>query len=142
VSRSTADFLIVGAGAAGGVVAKELATAEFHVVVLEQGPWLHEQDFQHDEVWANQRRVRGRAVRARGQRVSRRPCLAHHPRLLRAGSGTWPRGRRHRPLHRQLVDGSSFVTGGRGQPTCTIQVLAYRASTETTRLAWEGALGW
>jgi choline dehydrogenase-like flavoprotein len=37
------------------VVAKELATAGFRVVVLEQGPWLHEKDFQHDELWANQR---------------------------------------------------------------------------------------
>jgi choline dehydrogenase-like flavoprotein len=27
-----------------------------------------------------------------------------------------------------LVDGSSFVTSGRNQPTCTIQALAYRAS--------------
>ena len=41
-----------------------------------------------------------------------------------------------------LVDGSSFVTGGRGQPTCTIQALAYRAGAEITRLAREGALGW
>ena len=49
------DFLIVGAGAAGGVVAKELATAGFRVVVLEQGPWLREPDFKHDEIWANQR---------------------------------------------------------------------------------------
>jgi choline dehydrogenase-like flavoprotein len=27
-----------------------------------------------------------------------------------------------------LVDGSSFVTSGRNQPTCTIQALAYRAA--------------
>jgi choline dehydrogenase-like flavoprotein len=40
-----------------------------------------------------------------------------------------------------LVDGSSFVTGGRGQPTCTIQALAYRAGAEITRLAKAGALG-
>jgi ribulose 1,5-bisphosphate synthetase/thiazole synthase len=33
------DFVIVGSGAAGGVVAKELSTARFRVVVLEQGPW-------------------------------------------------------------------------------------------------------
>jgi len=54
MSGSAPDFLIVGAGAAGGVVAKELATAGFRVVVLEQGPWLHEKDFQHDEIWAHQ----------------------------------------------------------------------------------------
>jgi choline dehydrogenase-like flavoprotein len=44
------DFLVVGAGAAGGVLAKELATAGFQVVVLEQGPYLHETDYSHDEV--------------------------------------------------------------------------------------------
>ncbi len=44
------DFLVIGAGAAGGVVAKELATAGFDVVVLEQGPYLHEKDYSHDEI--------------------------------------------------------------------------------------------
>ena len=44
------DFLIIGAGAAGGIMAKELSTAGFSVVVLEQGPYLREQDFEHDEI--------------------------------------------------------------------------------------------
>jgi len=44
------DFLVIGAGAAGGVVAKELATAGFSVVVLEQGPYLRERDYSHDEI--------------------------------------------------------------------------------------------
>ncbi len=43
------DFVIIGAGAAGGVMAKELSTAGFQVVVLEQGPYLHESDFTYDE---------------------------------------------------------------------------------------------
>ncbi len=43
------DFVIVGSGAAGGVMAKELATAGFGVLVLEQGPYLRERDFRHDE---------------------------------------------------------------------------------------------
>src|SRR2546426_12332986 len=43
------DFLVIGAGASGGVMAKELASAGFSVVVLEQGPYLHERDFKHDE---------------------------------------------------------------------------------------------
>jgi choline dehydrogenase-like flavoprotein len=42
--------VIVGAGGAGGVVAKELSTAGFQVVVLEQGPYLREGDFIHDEL--------------------------------------------------------------------------------------------
>jgi choline dehydrogenase-like flavoprotein len=47
---SEVDFLIVGAGAAGGIVAKELSSAGFKVVVLEQGPYLQEKDFEHDEI--------------------------------------------------------------------------------------------
>ena len=44
------DFAIVGAGAAGGVMARELARSGFRVVVLEQGPYLRESDFKHDEL--------------------------------------------------------------------------------------------
>jgi choline dehydrogenase-like flavoprotein len=44
------DFVIVGSGAAGGILAKELSTNGFRVVVLEQGPYLTEADFTHDEV--------------------------------------------------------------------------------------------
>jgi len=36
-TREQVDFVIVGSGAAGGVMAKELSTAGFSVVVLEQG---------------------------------------------------------------------------------------------------------
>lgn len=48
--RETVDFVIVGSGAAGGVLAKELATAGFDVVVLEQGPWQQASQFTHDEL--------------------------------------------------------------------------------------------
>jgi choline dehydrogenase-like flavoprotein len=44
------DFVIVGSGAAGGVLASELAREGFDVVVLEQGPWRTSRDFDHDEV--------------------------------------------------------------------------------------------
>jgi choline dehydrogenase-like flavoprotein len=44
------DFVVVGSGAAGGVVARELAVAGFSVVVLEQGPRLGPADFEHDEL--------------------------------------------------------------------------------------------
>jgi len=43
------DFVIVGSGAAGGIIAKELSTAGHSVVVLEQGPRLSERQFDHDE---------------------------------------------------------------------------------------------
>jgi len=44
------DFVVIGAGAAGGVMAKELSSSGFRVVVLEQGPYLKAKDFSHDEV--------------------------------------------------------------------------------------------
>src|SRR5205814_1188831 len=48
---------IVGSGAAGGVVARELSRAGFRVVVLEQGPYLHENEFTHDEIAVQQQGV-------------------------------------------------------------------------------------
>jgi choline dehydrogenase-like flavoprotein len=44
------DFVVVGSGAAGGIIAKELSEHGFRVVVLEQGPYLTEADFTHNEV--------------------------------------------------------------------------------------------
>jgi choline dehydrogenase-like flavoprotein len=39
-----------------------------------------------------------------------------------------------------LCDGSSFVTGGRGQPTMTIEALAFRAADRITALAKRGEI--
>jgi choline dehydrogenase-like flavoprotein len=39
-----------------------------------------------------------------------------------------------------IVDGSSFVTSGRNQPTCTIQALAYRAADHMVHAAERGAI--
>ena len=39
-----------------------------------------------------------------------------------------------------LVDGSSFVTGGRGQPTMTIQALAFRAGDHIAQFAKRGEI--
>src|ERR1035438_462946 len=44
------DFGSIGSGAAVGVLAKELSTNGFRVVVLEQGPYLTEKDFSHNEI--------------------------------------------------------------------------------------------
>jgi choline dehydrogenase-like flavoprotein len=42
------DFVVIGSGSAGGIIAKELATNGFSVVVLEQGPFRTASDFTHD----------------------------------------------------------------------------------------------
>jgi choline dehydrogenase-like flavoprotein len=49
------DFAVVGSGAAGGVIARELSQAGFSVVVFEQGPRFTLADFEHDELkyWFN-----------------------------------------------------------------------------------------
>src|SRR5579863_3507122 len=44
------DFVVIGSGAAGGIIAKELSQNGFRVVVLEQGPYLTEADFSHNEI--------------------------------------------------------------------------------------------
>ena len=44
------DFVIIGSGAAGGILAKELSINGFRVVVLEQGPYLTEADYTHNEI--------------------------------------------------------------------------------------------
>lgn len=49
-TSDTVDFVVVGSGAAGGIIAKELATAGMTVVVLEQGPRREARDFEHDEI--------------------------------------------------------------------------------------------
>src|SRR3990172_4847638 len=49
-TQADVDFVVVGSGAAGGIIAKELSTGGFSVVVLEQGPYLKPQDFRHDEL--------------------------------------------------------------------------------------------
>src|SRR5882672_6535480 len=44
------DFAIVGSGAAGAIIARELARAKFSTVVFEQGPRLSPAGFEHDEL--------------------------------------------------------------------------------------------
>ena len=47
--RAAVDVVVIGSGAAGGVMARELARAGMSVVVMEQGPYLTRADFHHDD---------------------------------------------------------------------------------------------
>ena len=49
-TREEVDFVIIGSGAAGGIIAKELSTAGFSTVVLEQGKYRKAPEFTHDEI--------------------------------------------------------------------------------------------
>jgi len=49
-NSTVVDFVVVGSGVAGGVIARELAIGGFSTVVLEQGPRLTPADFEHDEL--------------------------------------------------------------------------------------------
>jgi choline dehydrogenase-like flavoprotein len=44
------DFVIIGSGSAGGILARELSVAGFDVVVLEQGKYRRTEEFTHDEL--------------------------------------------------------------------------------------------
>src|SRR5438045_8439791 len=48
-TNETVDFIIVGSGASGGIMARELSRAGNSVVVMEQGPRMAPGDFEHDE---------------------------------------------------------------------------------------------
>ncbi|NNF26219.1 MAG: GMC family oxidoreductase [Gemmatimonadetes bacterium] len=52
-TREPVDFVVIGSGAGGGVMAKQLSEAGFQVVVLEQGPYIRPEEFVHDEyrIW-------------------------------------------------------------------------------------------
>ncbi|WP_416907480.1 MAG: GMC family oxidoreductase [Polymorphobacter sp.] len=49
-TSETVDFVIVGSGASGGIMARQLARAGHSVVVMEQGPRLEAEEFEHDEL--------------------------------------------------------------------------------------------
>lgn len=49
-TSETVDFIVVGSGASGGIMARELARAANSVVVMEQGPRMEAHEFEHDEL--------------------------------------------------------------------------------------------
>lgn len=49
-TRAIADAVVIGSGAAGGIMARELARGGWRVVVLEQGAYVDRAQFLHDDV--------------------------------------------------------------------------------------------
>ena len=197
-TREEVDFVIVGSGTAGGVLARELSTNGFSVVVLEQGQYRTAADFKHDEMdvlinnglmnhpgWNDPQTFRKfetetavqkqgdppPAYYARGVGGSSVHFTANYWRFhqsdlmersllgpMEGGTiqahllGTCRMGndpatsvvdkyhRAHDVPNLFICDGSSFVSSGRGQPTMTIQALAFRAAEHITRFARNGEI--
>ncbi|MEO8336570.1 MAG: GMC family oxidoreductase [bacterium] len=93
--HDSVDFVIVGSGAAGGVLAKELSTNGFDVVVMEQGPWQQSSQFTHDELAVERQLAMLNRVFEPHQTFRRAPGDAPQ---LNAGRGL---------LYRRAVGGSS-----------------------------------
>jgi choline dehydrogenase-like flavoprotein len=87
------DFVLVGAGAAGGVLAKELSTSGFQVVVLEQGPYIKPERFEHDEYMnfhqarlTNDWRVQPNTFRKTEKDAAKKKPTALYGRMVGGGS--------------------------------------------------------
>ena len=74
------NAVIVGAGAGGGVVAKELSEAGLSVALLERGPWPQFELHDHDELISQRVTVLGNAFGPDDER---------HRRVVSTGNGGW-----------------------------------------------------
>jgi choline dehydrogenase-like flavoprotein len=105
------DYLIVGVGAAGGVLLQRLARAGFEVVGMEAGPfWDTERDWVSDEVGSHQ--LYWEDLRITGGK---------NPLALGFG-------RSHDIANLFVCDGSILPTQGSANPGLTIQALAARTA--------------
>lgn len=130
----TVDFAVVGSGAAGGVIARELSQAGFSVLVFEQGPRLSPADFEHDELkyWLLSGITSGPGQENSGGAHLLGTCrMGNDPKVSVVDKSH----RTHDVSNLFICDGSSFVTSGRGQPTMTIQALAFRAADHIGQFA-------
>lgn len=65
------NAIVIGAGAGGGVVAKEMSVAGMSVVLFERGGWAHFDDHNHDELLSQRTTVLGNAYGPDNQRYRR-----------------------------------------------------------------------
>ncbi|MBI5685066.1 MAG: GMC family oxidoreductase [Verrucomicrobia bacterium] len=74
------NAVVVGAGAGGGVVAKELSEAGLSVALLERGGWTTFEQHGHDELISQRVTILGNAFGPDDER---------HRRVVSAGAGKW-----------------------------------------------------
>jgi choline dehydrogenase-like flavoprotein len=74
------NAIVVGAGAGGGVVAKELSEAGLSVVLFERGGWARFDDHDHDELISQRTTVLGNAFGPDDERYRR---------VVQTGYNTW-----------------------------------------------------
>ena len=96
------DVVIVGVGAAGGILAAELGKAGMKVIGLERGPRLKTADFKpHDELRFFQRQdLRPDPKRAARHLAAECQCARQSAAVAELRQ---PGGRRHRALRRALL---------------------------------------
>jgi choline dehydrogenase-like flavoprotein len=112
------NAVVVGAGAGGGVAAKELSVAGLSVVLLERGGWTHFDDHPHDELLSQRTTVLGNAFG---------PDDARHFRLVQNRDGSW---RRVLPSEGSYSNNAACVGSG----TVSYGAMAWRFMPEDFRL--------
>ncbi len=112
------NAVVVGAGAGGGVVAKELSQAGLTVALLERGGWPRFEEGDHDELSAQSYGVLRNAYGPDDER---------HCRVVRDGDGTWHTVR--------PSDGNYGVIGAAvGSGTATYGAMAWRFLPQDFRM--------
>src|SRR5690242_1253752 len=97
---SEVDVVVVGAGAAGGIVAEQLALAGLHVLLLERGERLSFAQTGHDELRSQRTTVLGNAFG---------PDDQHYVRVIDMGDG---KPRRVLPSEPGYGNNAACVGGG------------------------------
>jgi len=111
------NAVVVGAGAGGGIVAKELATAGLSVVLFERGRWQSFDDHDHDELISQRVTVLGNAFG---------PDDEGNPRVVKVGE-TW---RTVLPSESAYSNNAACVGGG----TLSYGAMAWRFSEQDFRM--------
>jgi choline dehydrogenase-like flavoprotein len=118
LTLSSVDVVVVGAGAAGGIVAEQLSLAGFHTVLLERGDKLSFAQTGHDELRSQRTTVLGNAFG---------PDDKRYVRLAQIADGSFVRVR---PSEGGYNNNAACVGGG----TMSYGAMAWRYTEKDFRL--------